>query len=73
MLTANRSFLEADTTDGRVMNIGNLEADVEYMRANIQKTNKFINYEPTAIIRERVGEFINWYEANRDWYKPLVR
>ena len=29
------------------------------------------NFEP--FYAEGVGEFIEWYQANREWYEPLVR
>ncbi|MFD1646119.1 GDP-mannose 4,6-dehydratase [Haloarchaeobius litoreus] len=48
-------------------------ADAEHTHASIEKANEIIGYEPTTTIREGVGEFIDWYEANRDWYEPLIR
>ena len=48
-------------------------ADAEHTHASIEKANELIGYEPTTTIREGVGEFIDWYEANRDWYEPLIR
>lgn len=47
-------------------------ADAEHTHANIKKANELIGYEPTTTIREGVAEFIDWYEANRSWYEPLV-
>ncbi|XVH32243.1 GDP-mannose 4,6-dehydratase [Haloferacaceae archaeon DSL9] len=48
------------------------EADAEHTHANIEKANRLIGYEPTTDIRTGVSKFIDWYEANRDWYEPLV-
>ncbi len=48
------------------------EGDAEHTHADISKARKLIDYEPSRDIREGVGEFINWYRQNRDWYEPLV-
>jgi UDP-glucose 4-epimerase len=47
-------------------------ADAEHTHADIEKANKLIGYEAGTTIREGVSYFIDWYEANRDWYEPLV-
>ncbi|MFC5134822.1 MULTISPECIES: SDR family NAD(P)-dependent oxidoreductase [Haloferacaceae] len=49
------------------------EADAEHTHASVEKANETIGYEPSRTITEGVGEFIEWYEANREWYEPLVR
>jgi len=49
------------------------EIDADHTHANIEKANDLIGYEPTRTIREGVGEFIDWYRENREWYEPLVR
>ena len=48
------------------------DGDAEHTHADISKANKLIGYEPSRDIREGVGEFIEWYEQNREWYEPLV-
>jgi len=48
------------------------DGDAEHTHADISKANKLIGYEPSRDIREGVGEFIEWYSQNRDWYEPLV-
>ncbi|MDL0138935.1 SDR family oxidoreductase [Halobacterium salinarum] len=48
------------------------EGDAEHTHADISKANELIGYEPTRDIREGVRDFIDWYEANRDWYEALV-
>ncbi len=48
------------------------DGDAEHTHADISKANKLIGYEPSRDIREGVGEFIQWYSQNRDWYEPLV-
>jgi UDP-glucose 4-epimerase len=48
-------------------------ADAEHTHASIEKANDLIGYEATTTIREGVRQFIDWYEANRDWYEPLIR
>jgi len=48
------------------------EGDAEHTHAGISKANQLIGYEPSRDIREGVGEFIQWYKQNRDWYEPLV-
>ncbi|AGB38745.1 SDR family oxidoreductase [Natronococcus occultus] len=58
--------LELEYTEAR-------EADAEHTHADISKANALLGYEPTRDIREGVREFIDWYEANREWYEPLVR
>jgi UDP-glucose 4-epimerase len=49
------------------------DADAEHTHADVSKSGELIGYEPTTSIREGVGRFIEWYQANRDWYEPLVR
>ena len=49
------------------------EADAEHTHASVEKADERIGYEPSRTITEGVGEFIEWYEANREWYEPLVR
>ncbi|WP_336343265.1 SDR family NAD(P)-dependent oxidoreductase [Halalkalicoccus ordinarius] len=49
------------------------DADAEHTHADITKANELLGYEPTTTIREGVGEFIDWYRANEEWYDPLVR
>ena len=48
------------------------EADAEHTHASVEKANELIGYEPSRSITEGVAEFIDWYEANREWYEPLV-
>jgi UDP-glucose 4-epimerase len=49
------------------------EADAEHTHSDIQKANECIGYDPSMDILDGVGEFISWYQRNRDWYEPLVR
>ena len=49
------------------------EADAEHTHASVEKAGEVIGYEPSRTITEGVGEFIEWYQANREWYEPLVR
>jgi len=49
------------------------EADAEHTHASVAKAGETIGYEPSRTITEGVGEFIEWYEQNREWYEPLVR
>ncbi|GGL68340.1 GDP-mannose 4,6-dehydratase [Halocalculus aciditolerans] len=49
------------------------DADAEHTHADVSKAHDRIGYEATHSIREGVSEFIDWYQANRDWYEPLVR
>ncbi len=48
------------------------EADADHTHADISKARELIDYEPEHTIREGVEKFIEWYQANRDWYEPLV-
>jgi Nucleoside-diphosphate-sugar epimerases len=48
------------------------DGDAEHTHADISKATRLIGYEPSRDIREGVGEFIDWYEQNREWYEPLV-
>ena len=48
------------------------DGDAEHTHADISKANELIGYEPSRDIREGVGEFIDWYGQNREWYEPLV-
>jgi UDP-glucose 4-epimerase len=49
------------------------DVDAAHTHATVEKAQDLIGYEATRDIREGVGQFIEWYEANRDWYEPLVR
>ncbi len=49
------------------------EADAEHTHASVEKAGQLIGYEPSRAITEGVREFIEWYQANREWYEPLVR
>ena len=48
------------------------KADAEYTDASVEKAGELIGYEPSRTITEGVDEFIEWYEANREWYGALV-
>ncbi|MFB6170089.1 MAG: NAD-dependent epimerase/dehydratase family protein [Haloarculaceae archaeon] len=47
-------------------------ADAEHTHADVSKANELFGYAPDHTIREGVAKFVEWYEANRDWYEPLV-
>ncbi|WP_142858384.1 GDP-mannose 4,6-dehydratase [Salinigranum halophilum] len=47
-------------------------ADADHTHADITKAAKLIGYDPNHTISEGVTKFIEWYQANRDWYEPLV-
>ena len=49
------------------------DADSEHTHAATERAGELLGYEATHTIREGVSEFIDWYEANRKWYEPLVR
>jgi UDP-glucose 4-epimerase len=49
------------------------DADAEHTHADTAKASDAFGYEATHTIREGVGEFVEWYEDNREWYEPLVR
>ncbi len=49
------------------------DADAEHTHADTSRAEELLGYEPTYTIREGVEAFIEWYQANRDWYEPLVR
>jgi UDP-glucose 4-epimerase len=49
------------------------EADAEHTHAAVEKAGELIDYEPSRTITEGVGEFLEWYRTNREWYEPLVR
>jgi UDP-glucose 4-epimerase len=48
------------------------DADAEHTHADTTKAEELLGYEPEHTIREGVAKFIDWYEANREWYEPLV-
>jgi UDP-glucose 4-epimerase len=48
------------------------EADARHTQADISKARELLGYEPSTSIREGVTRFVEWYEANREWYEPLV-
>lgn len=47
-------------------------ADSRHTHADVSKAGTLIDYEPRTDIRAGVTKFIEWYEANREWYEPLV-
>ncbi|MFC7026472.1 NAD-dependent epimerase/dehydratase family protein [Halomicroarcula sp. GCM10025324] len=49
------------------------DADAQHTHADTSKANDLLGYEAGHTIREGVSKFIDWYEANREWYEPLVR
>jgi len=49
------------------------DADAEHTHADVSRAADALGYEPTYTIREGVAAFVEWYEANADWYDPLVR
>ncbi len=48
------------------------EADARHTHAEVSKANELIDYEPSTEIRDGVGQFVEWYRENREWYEPLV-
>jgi UDP-glucose 4-epimerase len=48
------------------------DADAEHTHADISKGRELLGYEPNTSIRDGVAEFVEWYQANRNWYEPLV-
>jgi UDP-glucose 4-epimerase len=48
------------------------DADADHTHANTSKAQELLGYEPSHTIREGVGKFVEWYQANREWYEPLV-
>jgi UDP-glucose 4-epimerase len=48
------------------------EADARHSQADVSKAQELLGYEPTVSIRDGVADFVEWYEANREWYEPLV-
>ncbi|GAB3685245.1 SDR family oxidoreductase [Salinarchaeum chitinilyticum] len=48
------------------------EADARHTHADVSKARELLDYEPTTDIREGVEQFVDWYQANREWYEPLV-
>lgn len=48
------------------------EADARHTHADVSKASDLIGYQPSTAIREGVGQFVDWYRENREWYEPLV-
>jgi UDP-glucose 4-epimerase len=49
------------------------DADAEHTHADVSKARELIDYNPEYTIREGVRKFVHWYDANQEWYEPLVR
>ncbi|WP_117594495.1 GDP-mannose 4,6-dehydratase [Haloprofundus halophilus] len=49
------------------------QADAEHTHASVEKARELLGYAPSRSIEEGVEEFIEWYDANREWYEPLVQ
>ena len=48
------------------------KGDARHTHADTTKAKEVLGYESETTIREGVDAFVDWYEANRDWYEPLV-
>jgi UDP-glucose 4-epimerase len=48
------------------------DADARHTHADVSKARELLGYEASIGIREGVSSFIEWYDANREWYEPLV-
>lgn len=48
------------------------DADADHTHADTTRAERLLDYDPEHTIREGVGEFIEWYRQNREWYEPLV-
>jgi UDP-glucose 4-epimerase len=42
------------------------EADAKHTHASVKKAGEVIGYESSRTIAQGVGEFIEWYPANRE-------
>jgi UDP-glucose 4-epimerase len=47
-------------------------ADAEHTHSEVSKAGEVFEYDPSRTIREGVGEFVEWYRENREWYEPFV-
>ena len=48
------------------------DVDARHTHSDVSKARDLLDYEPTTTIRDGVESFVEWYEANREWYEPLV-
>lgn len=48
------------------------QGDADHTHADVTKATSLLGYQPTTPIREGIKRFLEWYEANRSWYEPLV-
>jgi len=48
------------------------EAGARHTHADVSKARELIGYQPSTAIRKGVSRFVEWYEANREWYEPMV-
>lgn len=49
------------------------QGDAEHTHADITKAAGVIGYEPSVSIKDGARRFVEWYQANQEWYDPLVR
>ncbi len=49
------------------------EGDAEHTQADVSKAGELLDYEPGVSIKQGACLFVEWYEANEEWYDPLVR
>ena len=47
-------------------------ADADHTHADTTKARRLLDYDPEYTIRDGIDAFVEWYEANREWYEPLV-
>jgi len=46
--------------------------DARHTHADVSKASDLLGYQPSIGIREGVEQFVEWYRANEEWYRPLV-
>jgi len=48
------------------------DADARPTHSDVSKARELLGYEPSIGIREGLSLFIDWYEDNREWYRPMA-
>lgn len=50
-----------------------IKGDARHTLSNIEKARQLIKYEPTTSIESGLAKYVEWYNANQDFYKQSVK
>jgi len=66
------AVIEATGADVEPVHEDAKAGDARHTHADVSKARDLIGYEPTVDIYEGVETFVEWVQANEDWYEPAT-